>query len=374
MSLKEVFDFVKEHFDPTSARVVIALILVASVTTFLVLDENRYVRVLVWGFCLVLGLFYGAIRCQNRRKRKSAIAFGTLGLLSAILWGVGFYQVLTSPHRQFRELIEAAHGFSGKGMFTEAAQKYTEAISVARDAKNIRDEIHATCEIGQCQFFSGQKDAALESFNSCKSLASEHNDAEGLSMAFVGLGQVAVRHGDLDLAGAQFRHAKDALQGSRYPVGQADVEIGLGSVAVDNGEAHQHYLRAEALYKAARMPLGEANVAEHMGQSEADPNLARQDYQHGLVIAQKFEDPFTQANLLYDLGKLEQRLSNKEDATKYYTMALTLYQQLNHRTGEASVLIGLGELEGNLGHYESARDYFLRAINLDQSEGDRAPC
>ena len=75
--------------------------------------------------------------------------------------------------------------------------------------------------------------------------------------------------------------------------------------------------------------------------------------------------------MLSEMGDLERRVGEMEEAHEYFKKALSIYQKIRNRLGEARALQGIGEVTQAQGKLHEAVDYYDQTLNLYKQIHDR---
>jgi predicted ATPase/DNA-binding SARP family transcriptional activator/Tfp pilus assembly protein PilF len=192
--------------------------------------------------------------------------------------------------------------------------------------------------LGQILYFGKNNyPEAVQRFKEGLALYQILNDAYGEAQCLDGLGDVAARQGDHELAQSHYERAL-AL---RRQIGDLwGISISLGSLGGLAG-------------RLGRYP-------------EA---LAR--FEESLAICQRLENQRGVAASLHNLSTLAYLQEEYAEAKRLRQEALDICRQIGYRWGIASSLKSLGDVAGRLGEYDQAMRHLGDSLALLQEEGDR---
>ena len=97
---------------------------------------------------------------------------------------------------------------------------------------------------------------------------------------------------------------------------------------------------------------------------------ARLRSQEALEVARSLGDPLAEVEGLAQLGKLNARLKEADDAKRYFFEALRQAERIEYGKGIGSSLLGLGDLTLGEGHLDEARVYLERSLRFEEDLGD----
>ena len=97
---------------------------------------------------------------------------------------------------------------------------------------------------------------------------------------------------------------------------------------------------------------------------------ARSRSQEALEVARSLGDPLAEVEGLAQLGQLNARLKEADDAKRYFFEALRQAERIDYGKGIGSSLLGLGDLTLGEGHLDEARVYLERSLRFEEDLGD----
>jgi CHAT domain-containing protein len=143
--------------------------------------------------------------------------------------------------------------------------------------------------------------------------------------------------------------------------------------------AGRYVLRLDALRPATARDLGRvdaerrlaAGVRLYQEDTPASLQAALAQGQEALVRFRTLELPGREAGALFCLGKVYDRLDDRETATHFYRQALALFRVLGDEAGAGITLSNLGTLERLAGRPRRALALYRQALPLDRRSRNR---
>ena len=243
--------------------------------------------------------------------------------------------------------------------FPQAIESYRQIAVITPE----RPEVHA--DLGRAYEKNGDTVKAIESYTEATNRGPQY------ATAFLRLGYLYGRQGDLPGSTATFAKAETLYQSQANPEGRsavfylrgqlliqlskpAEAEVQLRQ-ALDAAQANNNeYLRIKSLLQLCY-------VAEIRGNNSQAQEFAQQ----AIDLAQTNGMETLIANGLVDLGNLSFN-RDSEKAEKYFKEALAYGRRYRLRAAEARALLALGSLRSQLADSENALSYAEQALPFFQ--------
>jgi tetratricopeptide (TPR) repeat protein len=197
-----------------------------------------------------------------------------------------------------------------------------------------------------------------------------------LSYAAWGIGQLALRQGDLPRALPLLERALslclDTAPGARRPANFIRITAALGAAyTLDGRVAEAERLLTRALEQSAATEGGPSDMRCHLALGEAQVRAGRLEEaqahaERALALARKHQERGQQAYALRFLGEIAAQRDPPEvaPAEDSFRQALAKAEELGMRPLQAHCHLGLGTLYAKIGHQEPARAELAIAIEL----------
>ncbi len=277
----------------------------------------------------------------------------------------------------------------------------------------VPDDLDATTRLGHVHRLRGEWAEAEHSYR--KVLQFAPTDMNTLAVAYLNLGIVLRKRGDLDGAEGMHRKALQIEEKLGRPTGMADTYGNLGIVLdkrgdLDGAEAmHRKALEinkklgrpegmacnygnlgllletrgdldgAEAMHRKSLeieeklgRPLGMASDYGNLGivlKKRGDLDGAEAMYRKALQINEKLGRPEGMAIQYGNLGGVFEKRGDLDGAEAMYRKALEINEKLGRPEGMADTYANLGRVLENRGHLDGARELWTKARDLFQKIG-----
>src|SRR3954463_10343927 len=292
---------------------------------------------------------------------------------SASLWG-------TQPDRearyfQIRSLNSVGRLLKQLGRPDEARQRYQEALAVARQAGDVRNEAMSLNNLGLLDCDQGELRRGIESLTESLEKAREGHyqdiqasDLLNLAFAYEKLQepQKALRYEQEALELARASKDRDTEATALNNLGDTYLSLGDWETAIK-------YLRdGLPLIQKSGDPIHEARTLINLG--DAFRRLERFEeagkaFDQALAIGREIDDAETQTAALTGRAFLDIKLHQPDRAVERSRQALLLTRGFPER--EVNALYALGRAHRELGDWRAAREELARALSLARSRGDR---
>jgi len=159
--------------------------------------------------------------------------------------------------------------------------------------------------------------------------------------------------------------------------GVANVHQALGDHAQQRSDypsAEEHYRTALSIYRGINYHRGQAHALSALGrlaQLRGDFAGAEQYYQEGLASYRQVGDPSGEVNTLRALADLATSRRDLLTAARYLREAFALCLKTENRAGKANVLMSLGTLEMSIEKPDSAQQRFCEALEIYRASNHR---
>jgi tetratricopeptide (TPR) repeat protein len=148
-------------------------------------------------------------------------------------------------------------------------------------------------------------------------------------------------------------------------IGYAKRQLGEMQQAID------HYQAALAGCPADEQAL-QAMILNNIGRvydALGDKEEALRFYNLALPLRRQTGDKGGEARTLNNIGRVYDDLGDKEEALRFYNLALPLSRQTGDKGGEATTLNNIGAVYDALGEIEKSLDYMKKAATIRQEIG-----
>ena len=293
-------------------------------------------------------------------------------------------------------LYRLGHSYSDDKQFEKAIEAYEKSEAAFHATGLIRDEVYVLADLGALYFI--QEDYAKARENSERSLAVLKRAAvdapAGMYPDEYGKARALLTLGDLDTHEGNYQEAVESLQQAlllyerlKAPTSlkdlyAADVYGALGRVYPEIGESN---LGLTSLNKALNIATQQSNTAMaaslrndigYLYLEQEDYAQARSQFSESLKIYKAQNDQKEEARVLLNLGVVEQRSANYDDALRYFqlsqqaaSMSKSLDTLIADYEGIGAVLTAKGELAGSVDVLNKALA-LARSVNYKTREAE----
>ncbi|MDX2096660.1 MAG: CHAT domain-containing protein [Leptolyngbyaceae cyanobacterium bins.59] len=260
----------------------------------------------------------------------------------------------------------------------QAAQKYEEALALARQTKNQTVEAIALLGLGGVYADLGDKRRAITYGEQVIKLTQGNPAlAQVEATALVSLARYQADLGEGQKALTIYQQALTRVRASGDRAGEATILNNMGRVYLDQGEFRQAlalFNQSLQLAQTAQDPSGQARslnniglVYDRLGQYQQ----ALQTYDRALQLFQTLKEPFRSAVALNNIGSVYAYLGQRKKALEYYDQALKILETIGDPAGQATTLANIGTLHSFDDNHSQALAAFQQALTMAQKVGDR---
>ncbi|MCA1671494.1 MAG: tetratricopeptide repeat protein, partial [Actinobacteria bacterium] len=221
----------------------------------------------------------------------------------------------------------------------------------------------------------GELPVARQLFEECLHVAREAEDRQGLRLALLGLGSVALRQGDYPLAESLLKEAVTEARRLGEEYMEAAATACLGHLAIGTGDYDRARKLLEEVLRVVRelgspaisllMPLESLAWLTH---AEGDRAGAERCYEETLALARAGAG--SPLPSLLGLGDLALEVGDLGAARRHYEEALELSRASGDKRGRAQALAGLAQLAREDNGARIARELQAEALELQRQIGD----
>src|SRR3954469_13819833 len=292
---------------------------------------------------------------------------------SASLWGA--QPDPEARYFQIRSLNSMGRLLKQLGRPDEARQRFQEALAVARQAGDVRNEAVSLNNLGLLDCDQGELRRGIESLTESLEKARDGHyqdiqasDLLNLAFAYEKLQepQKALRYEQEALELARASKDRDTEATALNNLGDTYLSLGDWETAIK-------YLRdGLPLIQKSGDPIHEARTLINLG--DAFRRLERFEeagkaFDQALAIGREIDDAETQTAALTGRAFLDIKLHQPDRAVERSRQALLLTRGFPER--EVNALYALGRAHRELGDWRAAREELARALSLARSRGDR---
>lgn len=227
------------------------------------------------------------------------------------------------------------------------------------------------------QYYSGQFETAIESWQQVSELMRELSDRQGEAEALMQLGRCHHALRNYNRAIEFYQQALHLAQELSNRYGESAVLGNIGLVYYDLGnysEAIQHYEQSLTIAQEiganqeAAYALGNlGNVYENLGYYSKALEL----HQQNLALMQALHNRQGEGQALGNLGNVYEALGMYAQAIDLYEKRLTIAEELGDRGGEGIALGYLAAVHANQSDYGEAINYYQQSLAIARARNDR---
>ncbi|MEM7532880.1 MAG: tetratricopeptide repeat protein [Chloroflexota bacterium] len=267
--------------------------------------------------------------------------------------------------------------YSDLAKYERAIEFYKQALSIAQEINNRRNEGLILGNLGLVYADLGLLDRAIEYYEQALSIAQKINDRRSESNHLGNLGLAYADLGQVDRAIKLYEQALAIAQEIDDRRGEGDSLGNLGLANLGLGQYHKaigFYEQALAIAQEVNDRSREGAYLSNLGNtyfSLGEYNRAIEYYEQALAIAQEINDRRGEGARLGGLGLTNLELGDYDKAIEYYERALAIAQEINDRRNEEVHLGNLGNAYFSLGQYNKAIEYYEKTLIIAQEIDDR---
>lgn len=264
-----------------------------------------------------------------------------------------------------------------QGRMTEARELFETALAFAREASDRRVEGSVLASLGLLHREQSRVDQAREHFDAALAIARETGDQREEGIVLGSLGLLHSEQGLVEEAGRQFAAAVAIARDMGDRTLEGVVLANLGHLQAEQGRREQalEYLEAAlAIQRAVGNRRLEGIALGNLGSihSEQGRKAAAQDhYAAALAIAREVGNRRHQGFILTSLGILRHDQGRLDEARADYDAALVMAREVGDHRVEGIALSRLGVLHSDQGRFAEARAHYEQALALAREAGYR---
>jgi CHAT domain-containing protein len=287
---------------------------------------------------------------------------------------LAIWRELDDPRGQAITSISLGYNYKDAGQPEKAFRSFAEALSLARQSKDLGVECQALAAVANINRKTGNNQAALESYEAAKAIAERIGDQTVLAMSIGGIGSIYLEMGEQRQA---LQHIEDATKlfernGKLWGLAEGKLQLGrLHHSEGNDNEAIDYLLAALASFRSLRMPSLESSTLRELGlvyDSLKNPNKALECYKSALRLTPTNDDQHEKAYLLSYIGRIYEQLKDPTRALQYYRDALPLSERSSDPMAGMMIHYNLAHLYRNAGNLADARREVEAAVALIESQ------
>jgi predicted ATPase/DNA-binding SARP family transcriptional activator len=262
-----------------------------------------------------------------------------------------------------------------RGAFEEGVDWLKRVLARGGGSPAVRAK--ALCQAGSTPWWAQDIAGAQTFLEEGQALYQELGDQAGIAMSLLGLGQVAERHGDLELARSHLEASRAIAEQLTDEAGVADSLLSLGRVAWrrdDYATARGHFERSLALYRRAGDIYGACLSLQglgHLAWRQGDLVAARAHYTASLATMRELENrsaiPWS-LTMLANVARCEGDLSS---ARSLFEESASIHQYFGRRGDAAWCQLGAGNVALAQGDQAAARSLYTEVLKAFREHDDR---
>jgi CHAT domain-containing protein/tetratricopeptide (TPR) repeat protein len=266
--------------------------------------------------------------------------------------------------------------FDFEGEVGAGAARHHRALDLARAHHDRAVEAAILASVGLARWRQSDYTAAMGALREARAIHEDIGDTIGLARTLVFVGRVHFKQGEYDAAQHILERAVELLAaGTEYRWSSIAFE-GLGDVAVERGffvQALTYFDRALHARRAIGDGPGESYMLHIIGRAyllQGGHRQALVRFRQALAIAEQSRSVPARALALYHIGIAQSALGNNVEALRSFDEALALKEQLGDRRQQAWIVARSGDALVGAQDSTSASERYRRAIQIWESIGD----
>jgi CHAT domain-containing protein/Tfp pilus assembly protein PilF len=270
--------------------------------------------------------------------------------------------------------MSLGYNYKNLGQPEKAFRSFAEALSLARQSKDLAVECQALIALGFINRKTGNNQAALDWYETARPIAERIGDQTAQAMVSGAIGTIYFDMGDQSLAVPYCEKATKLFERNGKLWGATEGQVQLGRMRHslgDDQQAIEHFTAALASFKSLRMPQLESLTLRDLGlayDSMGDTNKALESYNRAELLMRKDEDQREAAYLLCYIGHVYEELKNANRALQYYRNALPLSERSSDPVAKAMIHNHLAHLYRGLGDLANAKQEIEAALGIIESQ------
>ncbi|MBA3971953.1 MAG: tetratricopeptide repeat protein [Bacteroidetes bacterium] len=254
-----------------------------------------------------------------------------------------------------------------------------QALSIAKETNNKKDEAKALNNIGLAFFYKSEYDRSISYYNSSLTIAMANSDSAAISLAY---NQIGNTYKSLDNFPRSIEYHKKALAirlGTTDTISMAQSYLNLGNSYVKNSQyelALKNFLvaldllafRPEAIEKSSSMN-GIGNVYLY----QKNYKKALSYYIQGYNFSIRNDDPRGINTFSMNVGNAYRFLKNYDSASYYLHQAVDLTEKSKNKGKMGEVYIAISSFYEEIGRYDKAIEFSKKANDVYTEIGFTGP-
>ncbi len=299
-----------------------------------------------------------------------SLEHGEAGLAGEMLYGLAYYYdhrslfqtgfdlfgaALASPAAVEPRLAGRLRLRAGRSAFrlgqTDTSRRHLEqALVLLEDSPSARDRYLAHGFLAELERMAENVPASVHHAERCLAAARETNDVQGITLAYLYLGNAYVYAGQLEQSEAMYEAGLAAGAEACSPRQLATYLDNLGTIAREKGDyeqARDRFLRSLEIRERLDDRWGVAISANNVGVAASDfgeQQVAEQQFKRAIALFREIGHPFGLAQSFVNLSATYQALGRWDEARELLLQSLPLWRELGQRWGLAQTLAQLGSL------------------------------
>ncbi len=267
-----------------------------------------------------------------------------------------------------------------QGDYGKARKFHEESLATARSTGDLGIVASAQYNLGMRAHFSGDRRTAQTQYEEALKIAlAQKEDGKLIANILIGLGNLALDHGDIIEAKKFFQAARERPETLKSPEVLAAVLTSLGTIADisrEYEEARDFFQIALEICKSTGDRVHLSGALGNLGfvaNEQGDYSTARKFLEEGLALARIQGQRDIEGSHLLNLGSVAENVGDMDVAEKNYGEARRVAVSLsasNDTLGKS--LLGLGRVAAKRGKKAEARQYVDQAIQILQQLGNPA--
>ena len=271
------------------------------------------------------------------------------------------------------KIVEEAFKIEGQRTaagFTQAIEKYKEALAVYQKTSDRYGEANARSHIGQLSNFVGQFKAGLDESSAALELVRASPDRALEAQILDNIGQSYANLGETAKALDSYNQAVNLRKANNQTAGQTNSLSGIARIYQSIGEyekAIEINNQLIPLYRESGNQQGIAVATSNLGAAYGglgEHQKAIDLYLKVLPFFRAAKIGFFEINILNNLGYSYGAIGEQQKAIDYYNQALPIARATGNRSVEAQILVNIGSFYVELGDNQTALEYQADALKI----------
>ncbi|HXS64883.1 MAG TPA: BTAD domain-containing putative transcriptional regulator [Streptosporangiaceae bacterium] len=255
--------------------------------------------------------------------------------------------------------------------YASAAETFRAALDLASGpgASEQRARARVLLGLSDVHRARGQLDEGAAAARSTIEIVDGQLDPGVAAEAWMALGSIEYRQGDLAASRVSFQHALEGFVATGDRMNQAILLVNMGTTDGTAGrpeEAERCFRQSALICQQIGFRNGEAFAYTSLGgmlRRHGDYVRAEQSLLAALALVRDYADTLTESKIVTHLGELY-RASDLDRSREHFTRAVDLLSSGQMPVNLADALAGLAETEVSAGDHAAARTAWTRAISV----------